>query len=124
MEPTQIAALVGIAKDLKDVWDKTHASDQMKMDAVVRSMANVLLQAPELSSQRQFIVEGTDVLPMRLAGLFLDPKIRELAGSALSRFRNGSSEPKRGEFLVVKCRQCGSVQDLPPILTQKTIKEI
>lgn len=105
MEVTDIAALVGIAKDVKGIWDRINGNDQEKLDAVVRKLGEVLIKDPTLEKQKQFLVKGTDKLPMRLAGLALDKELRKRVS------RHTTSKVSDG-LAVVKCRQCGALQEL------------
>lgn len=106
MEVTDIAALLGIAKDVKSVWDKINGNDQEKLDAVVRKLGEVLIKDPALKKQKDFLVKGTDKLPMRLAGLALDKELRQKMSKRLI-----PSNTEDG-LAVVKCRQCGALQEI------------
>lgn len=107
MELADVAALVSIGKDLKSIWDNVAGDDRKKLDSVVRKLGETLIKDPALERQKQFLVSGTDELPIRLAGLVLDKQLRKKIAMRVSDHR-----VKSDDVAVVKCRQCGALQDL------------
>lgn len=105
MEVTDIAALVSVGKDAKAIWDSITGSDKKRLDGVVRKLGEIFIKDPALERQKEFLVKGTDELPMRLAGLILDKELRKKVRSRMS------AGPSDG-LGVVKCRQCGALQDI------------
>lgn len=109
MDVQKIAAFGSIAKDLKDLWDSVSGDDRKKVDALVRKVADVIITSPDLTEQKDFLVNGPDELPLRLTGYFLHKNVQKRLKAAMN-----ASDPARDDdsIYIVKCRQCGGLQDI------------
>lgn len=107
MDVQQLAAYASIFKDAKSIWTSISGDDKAKVDAIVRRAADVLMISPALQAQKEFLVNGTDELPLRLAGCFLHKNVQD----RLARLTEEDSFDADVTH-IVKCRQCGALQDI------------
>jgi len=105
----QVPLLLSVGNTIKEVWNNMEGGDRDKIDAVIRKLAGSFMSDPEFANAKQFLVEGSDPLPMRLLGVFADRGVR----ARIRRTAQAMSNPKaRTQTCCVKCRQCGSIQDI------------
>lgn len=115
MDVTRISAYSSLAKDLKALWDGLSGEDRDKVDAICKRLVQAFVPEGTLDRQRHFFLTSNDVLPMKLVGLFLDKEVRETVKSKIKGMSHSGEVQFEGDVLqgvIVKCRQCGSLQQL------------
>lgn len=114
MDVTRVAAYSSIIKDLSGLWSGLQGDDKARLDAVLKKVVKTFVPTEGLERQKRFFLESTDVLPMKIAALVMDPEVRKFVSSRVAiKEPQPDAELSDEDMLpMVKCRHCGSIQIL------------
>lgn len=114
MDVTKVAVYSSIIKDLSGLWSSLQGDDKARLDSVLKKVVKTFVPDEGLERQKKFFLESTDVLPMKIAALVMDPQVRKYVSSRVSVKAPESDESSTEEDVLpmVKCRHCGSIQIL------------
>lgn len=103
-----------VGRDLLKAWDSIASEDRDRLDAVLRQAAKVLIPDTEdLSTVRNFLTEGSEPFPIRIAGAFTDKRFRAfLSQQAGGRVDASDASSEERSMFLTRCRFCGKTQDV------------
>lgn len=101
--------LFSLGRKITKAWDGIPADKQVEYDQLFRETVKILPLPDDFAKVKAQLVDGEGTLPERVIMVAMDPSVRGLITGARDM---GTAERIEPDVAVVKCRNCGFLQDL------------